>query len=381
MTIDLGRLGEAQLQIWTAHAGLIVNSSAQHDGGGWDFLVEWPDRASPAQMPMPLDRRHAPRQAFIQVKTTQGDSGRRQVKLSNWRRMVTTPIAAFFLILEYDGLTLIGSHVIHVGGEEIARVLRRLREEEVEGTSLASLHLKTLDVTWDVGARAVFKNGDEFADALATAIGPDQAAYTAAKLASVADSGYESRSSGPIVRAIVSVSKSTKTADELLLEFMLGIIPHLDVDGVTLHDVRFGLEATRPEVLPGGRLSLAALESAGESTVTLSRNGVEIAVLIADTYVPKGIAPQDIDRFLRYRIAASYVDFLVDLPAPGSAPGAKGLECDVKFHLPDGDEHVALRKLRPARSVRALVLSSHSPSGASVPDARAWTAHTAYRPR
>lgn len=128
---DLGAVSESIVQKWAAEAGCVANK-AMRDRTGWDFIFEVPPE--PPLRATPLDRQRAETQCFIQVKASDNTSGRRSVRLSNWKRLIQTPLPAFFLILEFDGKNdPQRAYLVHVWEGHIRRVTERLRRISVSG--------------------------------------------------------------------------------------------------------------------------------------------------------------------------------------------------------------------------------------------------------
>jgi hypothetical protein len=127
---DLGEVGESLFRKLCAQAQLTCNK-ADRDRTGWDFRVEFPMGGEPSET---LDQR-SPRVCQIQLKSTAGESGTRiNARLSAIERLAKdgAPAAIVVFRMRADGTELMG-YVIHLLGEELAKVLLRLRRAESEG--------------------------------------------------------------------------------------------------------------------------------------------------------------------------------------------------------------------------------------------------------
>lgn len=95
---DLGQMGENSVQLWCSQVGLTANGS-RIDKTGWDFVIEFPFQnfIGPARV------HEAAIECKVQVKATDNRDRKWQIKLSNLRRLITAPMPAFILILEFDG--------------------------------------------------------------------------------------------------------------------------------------------------------------------------------------------------------------------------------------------------------------------------------------
>ena len=121
----VGRIGERQFEVLCERAGLYCNKSAI-DVMGWDFIVEFP-MASAGQPSLPLDQRPT-NAARVQLKSTLGRTGNRiRLSLSAIDRLAKDPRPALIIVfrLRGDG-ELQSTYLVHLIGNELARVLRRL---------------------------------------------------------------------------------------------------------------------------------------------------------------------------------------------------------------------------------------------------------------
>ncbi|HEX2208144.1 MAG TPA: hypothetical protein VHG93_10720 [Longimicrobium sp.] len=290
MRRDLGKMGESLLRGWSAEAGLIVNSSDDHDAAGWDFLLEWPAENHPnLAASFPLDRRPAPLQCLVQVKSTTSKRRRWSVKLSNWWRFVRHPAPTFFLVLEYD--TSGGCQrgfLIHVGASYIERVLKRLRELTVRNSDV-KLHEHTMDFTWGDDDQISALNGPALAAAVQryTPLGLEE--YVTHKQRFLAKVGYEEV--GQKLRVKPRFPDDWQgTPDELLVDFALGLVPHLEIETGEIVDWRFGIPAVLPRALPESELHILDRRPVGRGTIRLrAAPSTQELLLDADVYVPHGV--------------------------------------------------------------------------------------------
>ena len=143
---NLGELGENTLRVWASQEGATLNK-ANVDRSGWDFILEFPvDNIDARSEP---DKRDEAYQCLIQVKSTDSLKSFPSIKLSNWKRLVETPLPAFFVILHFDGEdTCQSAFLVHVWKSEIARVLKCARDLGVKGKG-SELHKHSLRLKWD----------------------------------------------------------------------------------------------------------------------------------------------------------------------------------------------------------------------------------------
>ena len=79
MSYHTGRPAQDEFKLLCSLAGLTCNRS-EEDDHGWDFMIEFPP---PRDSSQPLDKAAGPRQALVQVKSTQGQLPRTRMKVSN----------------------------------------------------------------------------------------------------------------------------------------------------------------------------------------------------------------------------------------------------------------------------------------------------------
>ncbi|RUO36747.1 hypothetical protein CWE13_07815 [Aliidiomarina shirensis] len=109
---EIGRIGESEFSSLCAKAKYTINSSTQDDHG-WDFLLELPSRH-----PIGVNTlNHAVETIFVQVKATTSRQPKTQVKLSNLRKLATSPIPCFIALhllnSEHNTEVLYLKHVDH----------------------------------------------------------------------------------------------------------------------------------------------------------------------------------------------------------------------------------------------------------------------------
>ncbi len=243
---DLGAFGEAHFERLCAAAGLVANKSGR-DKMGWDYFVEQaPDELGPA-----LDKRRPFPLCRIQVKTVwKRDGARVSLKLSAAERIAKPEDPAFIVAFEAedaaDDVEIVSASLIHVIGDDLSRVLKRLR---AAGVDLKKKSLNEQDITFQINSGTPFSTGKEFRAALGAAIGRDSDNYRDAKRAALANLGYD----GP--RYSVQVALTAEDPDHLY-EALLGRRP-IEVRGTNAVDRRFDIEVPSGhtwEVGPGERL-------------------------------------------------------------------------------------------------------------------------------
>ncbi|MER2537478.1 MAG: hypothetical protein ABTQ31_20200 [Rhizobiaceae bacterium] len=226
----IGRIGERQFEMLCERAGLYCNKSAI-DIMGWDFIVEFP-MASAGQPSLPLDQRPT-NAARVQLKSTLGRTGNRiRLSLSAIDRLAKDPRPALVIVfrLRGDG-ELQSAFLVHLIGNELARVLRRLRLAEARKAH----DINHTDISYDyekVGVRFEPTPTGLYA-ALSAACGDNPGAYTIEKQRQLAELGYENGRFE--AEALIQID-----GPEHFSNLLLGLAP-LKPHRLRVFDSRFGI--------------------------------------------------------------------------------------------------------------------------------------------
>jgi len=225
----IGRIGERQFEVLCERAGLYCNKSVV-DVMGWDFIVEFP-MASAGQA-LPLDQRPT-NAARVQLKSTLGRGGNRiRLSLSAIDRLAKDPRPALIVVfrLRADG-ELQSAYLVHLIGNELARVLRRLRVAEAR----KARDINHTDISYDyekVGVRFEPPPTGLLA-ALIAACGQNPGAYTIEKQRQLAELGYENGQFE--AEALIQIE-----GPEHFSNLLLGLSP-LKPHRLRVFDSRFGI--------------------------------------------------------------------------------------------------------------------------------------------
>lgn len=225
----IGRIGERQFEALCERAGLYCNKSAV-DVMGWDFIVEFP--MAFAGQALPLDQRPT-NAARVQLKSTLGRSGNRiRLSLSAIDRLAKDPRPAFIIVfrLRADG-ELQSGYLVHLIGNELARVLRRLRLAEARRAH----DINHTDISYDyekVGVRFE-PTPTGLLEAVTAACGQNPGAYTIEKQRQLAELGYENGQFE--AEALIQIE-----GPEHFSSLLLGLAP-LKPHRLRVFDSRFGI--------------------------------------------------------------------------------------------------------------------------------------------
>lgn len=344
---DLASMGESTLRLWASQVGIAANKS-DPDETGWDFLLElpWPLDQSET-IALPLDRVPRPVQSFVQVKSSDGRPERWPVKLSNWVRLIESPLPAFFLVLEFDGeQTCQRAYLVHVGDKYITRVLKRLRELSSE--SEPDLRKRTLQFRYDECHKLSSADGEGLLRAIRSHVDSLEA-YADWKSEVLRRVGYEDGQWQ--ISVVVPPPASGVGVQEHLVDFTLGLIPSVEATRIDVRDVRFGIVAQQPDMsfTQGPMIEMVNRKPVGKGTVLLTKpDGTKQLRLDMEIYVPQGIGFELERQHFKVRFAAPFVDFIFWPFQPGRA--------DFRYELPDPRER---RPLMQLQLVSELVLLLH----------------------
>lgn len=226
---ELGAVGENMFRTLCGQARLVCNKS-DRDVTGWDFIVEFP--MATADAGTPLDQRTADA-CHVQLKSTAGESGSRvSAKLSAVERLAKDPRPALIVAfrLRADGQALVG-YVIHLIGDELARVLRRLRV--AEANRAFDINRTTISFDYLKAGTRFELSPDGLNGALRAAVGEDPAGYIQEKQRQLGELGYED--GGIEGEALIWID-----GPEHFNDIMLGLAP-IQPKRLKLFDRRFGI--------------------------------------------------------------------------------------------------------------------------------------------
>jgi len=211
----LGLKGECRFQELCAEAMLAANKSG-NDVMGWDFIVEVPD--SPSETGLLLDQRRAGPTCRIQVKTVwKSDEIRAEMTLSAAERLAKPAEPAFVCILVVaEDLAVVEASLVHIAGDNLARILKRLRQAEA-GLKPNPLNKQKVTFTTLDGERFT-PTGENLRNALLSACGSDSKLYRDRKEEELEKLGYE------LGRYQLKVELQVGSTDEIV-EMALGLRP------------------------------------------------------------------------------------------------------------------------------------------------------------
>jgi hypothetical protein len=296
-----------------------------------------------------VDQMPSPLQCLFQVKSTSGTRGRCSVKLTNWLRFIHSPLPTFFLVLEFDGTDECQrGYLVHVGEDHIERVLRRIREITA-ADSQENWQDYTIDVRWGEENRISSLNGRGFVAAVRSHTSAGIENYLTWKRTILADVGYESARTKLRINPRVP-DEWTGTVQQLLIDFGLGLISHLEIEAGEMVDLRFGIPKVLSEPLSKGtRLEIVQHRPSGRGSIQLRIPGSDTVLeLHADVFLPHGVNVPD--ELLKARYSIPFVDVIFEVSA--------ARKIDFKLKLPELNTKHQLTDLQPVADL--ILLFNHA---------------------
>lgn len=226
----MGRAGQTKFGELCDLGKLVANDSSRADRMGWDYLIEVPLDAWRGEES--FDSRHKVPDIKVQVKTIWADNDSVDVELLAAERLARWEYPSFIVVLRMNmDKTYRDGYIIHLFGDNLARILKALREAEAQNGR--SIKNRTLTFNISAGTNIAI-DGDELAKALREAIGNDGRNYAMRKRDQLDNLGYSvnKRVSGRF--EIVA-----KDNDEVLNVF-LGIQPGRATK-IEADDIRFNI--------------------------------------------------------------------------------------------------------------------------------------------
>lgn len=234
---DLGTAGEASVKDWCAIAGITVNKS-HIDRYGWDLFFEL---ERPGDISLARDLHVGNIECKVQIKATDGDRKVQPIKLSGLHAMVTTPLPAFYILLEYAGGDRpVAGFLLHIDESHCEKILKRIREEVAKSKNV-KLNRKTMSLGFHRARKIEPLNGAGLKAAIIEAIGPSQGNYVVRKQEVISSVGY----------APGSLKVNFNVNEKDLQDFIgmaLGNKSRIEVMGLKTFITRFGVQEEVPDM-------------------------------------------------------------------------------------------------------------------------------------
>lgn len=234
---DLGQMGESTFNLWCAQAGLTANGS-QVDKTGWDFFVEFPfaERAEPTHI-------HAPAlECKVQVKATDKADRKLSIKLSNLRRLITAPMPAFFVFIEFGKKDIAQrAFLVHVDEGLISKTLKRIHElETISG--YFDHHKRSLTIHYGPENEIPTLTGGYLKRKIEEHVPSGMNAYVTSKSRHLESTGFENGF------AQITFSTEGKTNLTDLIDVSIGLKKSVQVSKFEGFHTRFGIKSKDPMI-------------------------------------------------------------------------------------------------------------------------------------
>lgn len=297
---DLGGMAENTFATWCAEVGLVANSS-KIDKTGWDYYIEFPSPSVTGT----TDIHRSALECKVQVKATDGKDRKLPVKLSNLRRLVTAPMPAFFVFMEFDKLnTVQEAFVVHVDTTLVYKVLKRIREIS-QNDQINRLNKRFMTIHYGEPHMLSSLDGRGLVEALEDHIGDDMAQYIEKKRGHLESAGFEHGAAEVTFR-------TNEESLEKMIDMSLGLGDPVGISYFKASETRFGIPSRSPLVeSKEGKVSIPDLEPAARGTFRLRESKIS-AGLVFDIKVyasPFNISlPKERQKI---RVEGDFFDFLL----------------------------------------------------------------------
>jgi hypothetical protein len=190
---------------------------------------------------MSLDNRAVPISSHIQVKTLSEGSNRFQIRLSAAERLAKEIKPAFFYVFRLRGMEFVEARLIHIMDDVLAKILKRLREEQAAGR-YSKANQKYLSFSIYEHSISIPPTGSGLRNAIEMACGKDFQGYIARKAEQIRGLGYEPR---PYQGTFCF--RGLQNEDEII-EFFLGLTKDVEAEILESTEVRFGIPIPLREI-------------------------------------------------------------------------------------------------------------------------------------
>lgn len=236
----IGRIGEGAFNQLADKARLLIGK-IDPDRIGKDRVIEF--ELSERSDLQSFDKRKPPLKCAIQIKSVNEKTERVKLALSVAERLIGDPIATFIAILRIDEQDeVVEFRMLHLLGEPMKQILKRLRQEYAEGTEKLNEHETTFKI--DSADVVEFKPA-ALVGYLERSIGSDIEEYAAAKATQRNTAGYD-----PDQRLTLQTTFGS-TSIEDFVDGMLGLKP-VPVLSIKAFEERFSIKLPDHSIFPQG---------------------------------------------------------------------------------------------------------------------------------
>lgn len=222
----LGEKGEGRFREICIDAMLFPNKS-YYDRTGWDFVIDW--QHLPGSWT--LDNRPTPISCMVQTKTVWAETKSITFLVSSLERLAKDLRPSFVFVLKVNNqLEFVGGHIIHIEGDFLEHVLRKLREVQIVEQKPNDV---TISISLEKWAQPHAIIGSDFRTYVEAVTGGAMSDYATRKQQQLVNLGYENG------RLHIKAKVDAASIDELADAF-LGLKP-IKVSDVQRFDMRFDM--------------------------------------------------------------------------------------------------------------------------------------------
>ncbi|MGE8303333.1 MAG: hypothetical protein ACN6PW_02650 [Pseudomonas kermanshahensis] len=256
---DIGSAGEHFFMGFCFADGVNANKCGA-DKNGWDVIVEVdqdPRQLSQHTLHEPIIT------AKVQVKSTRKKSLKVDVTLSNLRKMATSPLPTFYVLLDFsEGAPPRRAFLRHMNEALIKETLERVNALLVEGNA-QKLHKSTMRVDFEQGREIALNDSDTFKRAVLDAVGRSASGYADRKSAFLRDVGTSDGSH--LLRFEIQGIESLTA----LVNATLGMGGTIPLHSMQMSSKRFGMEDPGSRSMnEGGLIELGPIAPTAQGTLT-----------------------------------------------------------------------------------------------------------------
>lgn len=301
-------MGESTFSLWCGQAGLIANSS-HVDKTGWDFIVEFPFAGSTDP-----SRLHDPAiECKIQVKATDKTDRKLPIKLSNLRRLITVPMPAFFMFIEFDEKDVAQrAYLVHVDASLISKTLKRIHELE-NISELFDHHKRSLTVHYGPEHEILSLTGDSLRKKIEGYVSNGMSAYVADKNRHLESTGFED--------GFAHITISTEGMENLIdfIDVSIGLKQSVQISQFRGFHTRFGIKSKTAMIdSVSGKLEMPDLKPAATGNIRFREDRLSPGLTFPCRFYSSPLNTTVPPELVKFRIEADCFDISMN-PFTGAA--------------------------------------------------------------
>ncbi|NMW31224.1 hypothetical protein HKD42_04040 [Altererythrobacter sp. RZ02] len=232
---QLGKKGESRFPELCIDADLTPNA-ATWDRKGWDFILDWPHPKNSKA----FDNRPAPLSCLVQLKTVWTSSSSIKLRLSSVEHIAKKNEPAFIYVLRAnDDLTFRDALIVHLDGDFLAMVLKKLRQARADGKKPNEVFITVSLKKWFIPLSA---DGASLRSWIETSVGPSTVECADLKQKQLSNLGYET--GGKFLHTTFKGENA-----EHLIDAFLGLRP-IEVTNISATEKRFDIELPDTDFTP-----------------------------------------------------------------------------------------------------------------------------------